>query len=222
MMGRRKSIGRDPLDWVGETAAPGEGRAGGENGGGTSPKDDAHPPASGSPQVPAESRLISLSAPTTAFQLERQLLLVDGILRERNGRPRLNRVLGALLVLVAFLGGGILFFQETRRHWDARIVTLEGAIERVENEKGRNERMLAQLIAEKDGLIQEKQRTISKMEVIHQSTMEELRLTLHESRQLLSENQTLLQRMVEARDPHQEGIDPARPGAANQASPPGD
>ncbi len=74
-------MGSDPLDWIGEPAP--RKRDGGESGppGQDLEKDSGQPP---------ERAMLPIPSPA-AFAMERQLLLVDGVVREGFRRPRLNR-----------------------------------------------------------------------------------------------------------------------------------
>ncbi len=188
-MRKRKSIGNDPLDWMGEpgTLPKGEGRS--ENT--IRQEDEESATGSGNGSTPdSGSGILPLAPPPTTYALERQLLLVDGFLREGGSRPRLNQVLWILLFLLTLLGVGILFFQEIRRQWSERILSLQGTIERIEKEKGRNESILEQVISEKDNLIREKEGTLSRIESLHETVLEELRVARAETRRLREENQT--------------------------------
>ncbi len=209
MMAKRRSIGSDPLDWIGEPAAmaapdasPGasiDGEAASAAG-----SDPAFAPSTSlAPAVPAfPGTLGPVDGSATSYTLERQLLLVDGMLRDGVPRPRLNQTLWVLLFLLTFLGTAILLFQEARRQWGARVVTLEGTIDRMEKEKGQSVRVLEQVIVEKDGLIREKQGTISRIESLHQTLTEELHLARAESRELKVQNQELIDRVLKPhRDP---------------------
>ncbi len=206
-MSKRKSIGADPLDWIGEpNAVPRD--SGGASGEKPAASHSAAPDVRSLPSQPREQlelesaesfppgAMVSVDTAPSAFQLERQLLLVDEILRPKGSRPSLNQVLWSVLFLMTFLGLGILFFQENRRQWNARFVSLEGTIERIEKEKGRNERLFEQVLGEKDNLIREKQGTIGKMETLHQTTAEELRNARREARRLQEENKGLLQQFL--------------------------
>ncbi len=201
-MSKRKSIGADPLDWIGEPNPVPR-----DSGGAAQEKSGASRIAAPDPRnLPLQQReqfeletaenlaggaMVSVNAAPSAYQLERQLLLVDEILRPKGSRPSLNQVLWSLLFLTTFLGLGILFFQESRRQWNARFVSLEGTIERIEKERGRNERLFEQVLGEKDILIREKQGTIGKMETLHQTTADELQTTRKEARRLHEENKGL-------------------------------
>ena len=204
-MTRRKSIGRDPLDWIGEPSSPpvNGGASGGERDRSTFDSDGpardqsaASVSADGAGAATPAGTLLSLAAPAAEFQLERQLLLVDGMLRDTTSRPRINHLLWTLLLLATFLGAAVVLFHETRRQWTARIVSLERAIDRLHTEKGRNERVLEHVISEKDTLIREKQGAIDTIGALHESTVEELRFAWAENRRLLSEAQSLLERAL--------------------------
>lgn len=191
-MRKRKSIGSDPLDWIAESGTTSKSEAGQKT---TSPQEDREtvmPSEAENGSSPDSGAGILPLASNPTIALERQLLLVDGILREGGApRPRLNQVLLLVLFLLTVLGMGILFFQEVRRQWTKQIVSLEGTVERIEKEKGRNERMLEHLILEKDGLIRDKEGTLMRIESLHQTVVEELRLARSENRRLREENQTL-------------------------------
>ena len=163
--------------------------------------------------------------------MERQLLLVDSVLKSGAPRARLNQVLWTVLIFLTVVGMGLLFFQETRRQWNERLSSMEGTIDRIEKEKSRNERMLQQVIVEKDELIREKQGTISKIESIQQGLAEELRRAREEAVRLKDENHSILNRFLDLprkepapeppRGPETPPVQPVPgvPGAA--AAPPG-
>jgi len=232
---KRKSIGNDPLDWIGERSGQGRPSGGAPAAAPAPAAADAGREWPGPAQEPkagagADTSMIPLAAPSTAMALERQLLLVDSLIEDGRRRPRVNQILAILLVLVTVLGMSALFFREARRHWDEQVQTMEGTIERIEKEKGRNERILEQVIGEKDLLIREKQGTISKIEAIHQSLAEELRIARTESSRLKEENRSLMVRFLDAprrdaagRDPAARVIDQAEahspPPAAPEAPP---
>jgi hypothetical protein len=159
-----------------------------------------------SPAVPTADDLLPLEG-TASYTLERQLLLVDGMLREGVPRPRINQTLWILLFLLTLLGTGIILFQEARRQWNGRVLVLEGTVSKIEEEKGKSLRVLEQVISEKDGLIREKQGVISKIETIQQGLAEELRLAREESHELKVQNRELVDRILK---PHREAEQPPR------------
>jgi hypothetical protein len=194
-MSKRKSIGNDPLDWIGEQQ--------GGSAAGAAPNGAALAAAEAGSAGESLTDLQSGSASPAApggFQLERQLLLVDGLLREGKARPRVNRALWGALLVLASLTGGIVLFRETRHQWNARVLSLETTIDRIEKERGRNERILEQVINQKDELIREKQGTIQKIEAVNQTAMEELRLARAARERLSVENQGLLERTQKDRE----------------------
>jgi hypothetical protein len=208
-MVKRKSIGSDPLDWIGEPEARPASEASGEGG---RPADTASDLTAGeptdiaSPAGASADDLVPLEG-AASYTLERQLLLVDGMLREGVPRPRLNQTLWILLFLLTLLGTGIILFQEARRQWNGRVLVLEGTVSKVEEEKGKSLRVLEQVISEKDGVIREKQGVIAKIESIQQGLAEELRLSREESHELKVQNRELVDRILK---PHREGEQPAR------------
>ena len=202
-MRKRRSIGKDPLDWVGEPGSPLPAAAadGGE------PENGAEP--AGPAGENGGSAVMPLPAGPTAYQLERQLLLVDGLLREGSSRPRINRVLLAALALCLLLASGLFLYREARRQWGARVVSLETALDRLDRDRGKEERIYQEILSEKDVLLREKQATIARMAALGESTLEELRLARAESRRLKTDNQRLLERLLSSRDPTPAGPDPA-------------
>jgi len=139
---------------------------------------------------------LPLGGPANPLALERQLLLVEEIQKESPGPPRLNKLIRSLLLILSFLGMGFLLFQETRRQWRERIAGLEDAIGRIEREKGRNERILEQVITQKDQLIRDKREDLARIETIHRGTVDELQLARTEGRRLQFENQDLIERLL--------------------------
>jgi hypothetical protein len=217
MMGRRRSMGSDPLDWVGETGGahprhenPQENDRTGWNGTETARQEN---PAEGGTMLPAVPS-------STPYGMERQYLLVDGLLRDGGSRPKLNQVLWMVLFLLTFLGLGILFFQETRRQWRERIAGMEGTIERIEKEKGRNERILEQVISDKDVLIREKQGTLAKIESLHEGLRDELRTARSEVLRLKTQNDTLVKRFLDPPSRAAAGPLPAGAGLGSPAPAP--
>lgn len=204
-MAKRKSIGQDPLDWIGDPGSltkPKGGVSGEESGiyrkkssiGGREGRD-----ANGESSRLEPPDMLSLENSSNALHLERQLLMADSYIREESKRPRLNQLLWVLLLFLTFTGAAIILFQEARFQWRERVANLEGAIQRVENQKGHNERLLEQVIHEKDEVIRQKQNTIRSLESIHESTTEELSIARTETHKLQSANHTLLERFIQER-----------------------
>ena len=222
-MAKRKSIGCDPLDWIGEAGAETRQDQATAGGAGTPPAPDgeaAVEPTAGSGQggQPGGGSAAMLSLPDHSpqiqieqLQLERQLLLIEGAVSARPVRPLLNQRHWTLLLLLISLGVAAVLFQETRRQWRERIVILDRALERVEKEKDRSERVLAQVISEKDSLIRETQGALAKAEILHDEALEELRHSRAESRRLQVENQGLLERMLKESDARRGSTSPLRP-----------
>jgi len=195
-MGKRRSIGSDPLDWVGKPSeAP---RTQAPAGGMESVGIDGGGPDSGIPSGgDFQGGEMLPSTIQGGGSMERQLLLVDSVLKSGAPRARLNQVLWTVLIFLTVVGMGLLFFQETRRQWNERLSSMEGTIDRIEKEKGRNERLLQQVIVEKDELIREKQGTISKIESIQQGLAEELRRAREEAVHLKDENHSIINRFLD-------------------------
>jgi hypothetical protein len=213
MMGKRKSMGNDPLDWIGEQGGMKNVAAGSP---GETPTSPSPRPTNG-----GSSDQEGLLPAPTALSLERQLLLVDGLTRDHLPKPRVNQVLWTLLLLLTMLGMGVLFFQEARKQWKERVATMEGTIERIEKEKGRNERLLEDLIVQKESVIREKQATITKIDSLHQGLSDELRTARQEAQRLQEENRNLVSRFLNP-PPRREAAEasPAEPPAAPAEKPP--
>jgi hypothetical protein len=215
---KRKSIGCDPLDWIGEAGA--ESRKDPAAGGGSVPPsasgaDGSTVPDQGQPGGIPQT-MLSLADPSPPLhleqlQIERQLLLVEEAAAcERPARPLLNQRLWTVLLLLISLGVATLLFQETRRQWSERIVILDRALERIEKEKQRNEQVLAQVISEKEGLIREKQGALTRAEALREEVLEELRYTRAEGRRLQLENQDLLERILREGDERRAATSPQK------------
>jgi len=146
--------------------------------------------------------MLSLADPSPPLhleqlQIERQLLLVEeAAAGERPARPLLNQRLWTLLLLLISLGVATVLFQETRRQWRERIVALDRALDRIEKEKDRSEKVLGQVISEKDGLLREKQGALAKAEALREEAVEELQQSRAEGLRLQLENQDLLERIL--------------------------
>jgi hypothetical protein len=214
MMGKRKSIGNDPLDWIGESvrptgrpAAPGAGSPAPEPAANALPAASGQLPSSLSPGSAVPRGTLApapLGGPETG-DIERQLLLVDGMCRDMKARPRVNRTLWAALLVIAVVGLGALLFTEVRRQWTARLRDLEGEVARIERDRGRNERVLESVIVEKEALIREKQGTIGKIEDLHRTLEDELRIARAAARRLEDENHVLIEKALARPENHPEG-----------------
>lgn len=199
-MAKRKTIGHDPLDWIGEAASRSSSAPGIEStrrvGGGAANAGNGNDPFDANAGASQLSLASASTGSSSALSLDRQLLLVDDLTRHASRRPRTNHVLWTLLLLLSALGIGIVFFRETRKHWEERLVSLRGELQRVEGDRGRNEAILAQVIDQKEKVIREKQSTIATMESLHDSIAGELRLARDESRKLKSQNESLFEKLI--------------------------
>ena len=229
-MGKRRSMGSDPLDWVGKpseaprTQAPAGGMESvGIDGGGPEPGISSGGDFRDGEMLPSTTQ--------GGGSMERQLLLVDSVLKSGAPRARLNQVLWTVLIFLTVVGMGLLFFQETRRQWNERLSSMEGTIDRIEKEKGRNEQLLQQVIVEKDELIREKQGTISKIESIQQGLAEELHRAREEAVRLKDENHSILNQFLDLprkepapeppRGPETPPVQPVPGVPGSAAAPPG-
>ncbi len=155
----QKSLGADPLDWIGVA------------------HDAAVEPVESKAPIPAgpQSRLPAGDGPDAAT-LERELLLmeVSEVREEPRRRSRSNLLLVVLIFAFAMFGAALFFLHEERARWNHQVVTLQHAIDALEDERAQRDSLYRAMLATKDRIIDDKQQLIADLQVLHRTGVGEL------------------------------------------------
>lgn len=127
--------------------------------------------------------------------LERDLLLAGTTEDAPPGRgPRTSRKLTGLILgflALAVLGSGVFFFLESRRTWEGRIEVLEGELQSLREDSAAREQSLRESNAEKDAEIVDWRARVDSLTALADRTIQELKTSLEDLRQLRAEKQEL-------------------------------